>query len=367
MLRIGITGIDGLIGWHLRAFFYGQPNVQIVKSDRTTFTSKGKLINFVSSSDIIVHLAGMHCGDEKEIVKTNIALTDSLIAACEETNSKPHVIFASSTHIYRNTSYGDSKKVCTEKFQQWANKSGASFTNMVLPNIFGEGGKPFFNSAVSTFCYQVANNEEPKIIFDGKLDLIHAQTLAEEISTIIRSQRTGDVRPVGVQMMVSDLMKKVFNFADIYVKQHKIPDLSDKIDLELFNTFRSYLYPKRYPVKLAIHKDARGELFEVVKSHNMGQCFISITNPGITRGNHYHRKLVERFLVIKGKALIRIRKLFSNDIIGFEVDGKEPRYIDIPTLHTHSIENKGKDSLETLFWSNRIYDPSEPDTYVETV
>ena len=367
MLKIGITGIGGLIGWHLRAFLCGQPDVQIVESDRTTFTSKDKLLRFVSSSDAIVHLAGMHCGDEEEIVKTNIALTDSLIAACEEARSNPHIIFASSNHIYRNTRYGNSKKVCTEKFQQWAGRARASFTNMILPNIFGEGGKPFFNSVVSTFCYQIANNEEPKIISDGKLDLIHAQTLAEEIFAIIRSRKTGDVRPVGTQMMVSDLMEKIFNFADIYVEQKKIPDLSDKTDLDLFNTFRSYLYPKHYPVKVAIHKDMRGELFDAVKSHNKGQCFISITNPGVTRGNHYHRKLVERFLVIDGRALIRVRKLFSSDIVEFEVDGKEPRYIDIPTLHTHNIENTGEDIVRTLFWANKIYDPSEPDTYAEVV
>ncbi|MFZ2412343.1 MAG: NAD-dependent epimerase/dehydratase family protein [Candidatus Methanoperedens sp.] len=366
MINIGITGIEGLIGWHLHAFLYKQPNVQVVKANRATFASKEELYNFVASSDVVVHLAGMNRGDENDVAETNIRLADDLIAACERSGSKPHIVFASSTQIYRNTVYGNSKKVCTEGFQKWSERTGALFTNMILPNVFGESGKPFYNSVVSTFCYQLANGQEPEIVNDTTLDMLHAQQVANKIYDIINTRKAGDVLLKGTHITVSELLAKLKNFAGLY-EQHIIPDLRDDFNLHIFNTYRSYLYPTRYPVPIVSHNDSRGTLFEAVKSSNGGQTFISTTRPGVTRGNHYHTKKIERFLVLSGQAEICIRKLFSSNVVKFNVEGTTPQYIDIPTLHSHNITNTGRNDLITLFWSNEILDPAYPDTFVETV
>jgi UDP-2-acetamido-2,6-beta-L-arabino-hexul-4-ose reductase len=366
MKRIGITGIAGLIGWHLHAYLYGKKNIHIVKADRFIFSSKEKLAHFVASSDVVVHLAGMNRGDEKMVIETNIKLANDLISACKSTASIPHIIFSSSTHIYRDTAYGNSKRECAKLFREWAEKSGALFTNLVLPNVFGEGGKPFYNSVVSTFCYQIANEEEPKIINDVKMEQVHAQQVVREIYNIIHTARTGDIALTGTNITVSELLQKLRNFSEIY-RRHIVPDLANRFNLQLFNTYRSYLYPYKYPVSVILHKDERGTLFEAVKSLNGGQTFISTTKPGILRGNHYHTSKFERFFVLSGQAKIRIRKLFSDKVVTFKVSGSKPQYIDIPTLHTHDITNTGKEDLLTLFWSHEIFDPEHPDTFPETV
>ena len=139
------------------------------------------------------------------------------------------------------------------------------------------------------------------------------------------------------------------------------------MELDFFNTYRSYLYPDHYPVPLNLRTDARGGLFEAVKSHQGGQTFLSTTHPGVTRGRHYHHHKVERFLVVSGQAEIRIRRLFGDEVRVFKVNGAEPCFIDMPTFHTHEITNVGDTDLLTLFWSHEIFDPSNPDTYSEPV
>lgn len=366
MKNISITGIDGLIGSHLRAFLYGQPDVQLNGANRATFASENNLEKFVSASDAIVHLAGLHCGDEQLVAETNIRLTKALISACKQVKKRPHIIFASSTHIYRDTLYGHSKKECSRLLQHWADSVGASFTNLILPHVFGEGGKPFFNSVISTFCYQIANGQKSEIIKDSEVEELHAQRLAWEIFDIICACRLGDVTPKGTKIMVSDLLAKLKDFNKKY-QQQIIPNLSNAFDLHLFNTFRSYLFPKKYPIAPVLHTDTRGTLFESIKALSGGQTYNSTTKPGITRGNHYHLTKLERFLVLSGQADICLRKLFSNEVITFRVNGDEPGFIDIPNLYAHNITNTGRSDLLTLFWSHEIFDPEHPDTYPEEV
>jgi len=108
-------------------------------------------------------------------------------------------------------------------------------------------------------------------------------------------------------------------------------------------------------------------LFESLKTKTQGQVFVSSTNPGVTRGNHYHTKKIERFCVVSGSATIKLRKLFSKKVLVYKVTGKKPAYIDIPTFYTHNIKNTGKEKLLTIFWSNEIFDPKKPDTFMEEV
>jgi len=366
MLRVGITGIDGLIGWHLRVFLHGKEDVEVIGADRSIFLSGEKLQSFVSSVDVIVHLAGMNRGDDHEIEETNVSLSRQLISACEETNCRPHILFSSSTHALGETPYGRSKRHCSELFQVWAVKSGAAFTNLILPHVFGESGKPFYNSVVSTFCYQLAHQKEPEIVHDGQLELLHAQDLSAQIWQFIQQPEGGDVILPGHRLQVSELLARLREMAGQY-DAHIIPRLDDAIDLRLFNTYRSYLFPQFYPVALSSREDSRGSLVEVVKTLHGGQCFVSTTKPGITRGNHYHTGKMERFLVLKGRAVIRLRKMFAERTHKFEVCGDAPQYIDMPTGYAHNITNIGEEELVTLFWAHEIFDPDCPDTFMETV
>lgn len=364
--RIGITGAKGLIGWHLCSYLHGKPEIEIVPADRAAFASEDAIEEFVSRCDAIVHLAGMNRGADDDIERTNIDLVATLVRALEKTNSVAHVVFASSAHIDRDTAYARSKRKGAELLKAWAARSGGLVTVLVLPHVFGESGKPFYNSVVSTFCHQLAAGEKPQIIDNGALELVHAQRVAEVALEAVLSGQGGRLAPAGEKIKVSGLLVKLQGLADSY-REMVVPDLRRPIDLALFNTYRSYLYPRHYPVSLPLRTDPRGALFEAVKTHNGGQSFISTTKPGITRGNHYHRRKVERFLVLQGEAVIRLRRLFSDEVVEFVVDGTAPQYVDMPTLHTHSITNIGSGELVTLFWSHEIFDPAAPDTYAETV
>lgn len=366
MKCIGITGAEGFLGWHLRAYFHSQ-GITPLSATRTTFAASEKLAKFVGQCDAIIHLAGMNRGDDVEIERTNVALTEQLIAACVVTGRCQHILFSNSMHVAtRDTAYARSKRACARLLQQWADTQGAIFNNLILPQIFGEGGRPFYNSVTATFCHQLAVGDTPKIIQNVDLELLHAQHAAEYIYRLIERPKAGDTRPAGITLTVAELLHKLSATKDFYGAQ-LIPPLHDSFELDLFNTYRSYLFPQHYPVLLLRREDERGSLFEAVKSLHGGQCFISTTKPGVTRGNHYHRHKIERFLVLSGDATIQVRKLFSPHVVDFPVSGTRPQYVDMPTLHTHNITNTGAAELVTLFWSHEIFDPEQPDTYMETV
>ena len=364
--RVGITGMVGMIGTHLRAFLQTKRDVRVISCPDEYFQDPLQLSRFVSSCDAIVHLAGMNRGREDEILQTNIRLTGALTDACDRTNTRPHILFADSIHRTRGDAYGQSKTQCAQMLQAWSDRTGAIFTDLVLPNIFGEGTRPFYNSVVATFCYQLATGQKPTILVDTEIELLHAQAVALIFSDAIHAPFPGEVQPHGTRIHVSDLLARLREMDRMY-RTHVFPRLENDFALSLFNTYRSYLYPAHYPVRIPQNQDPRGILVETVKSHNGGQCFVSWTHPEVTRGNHYHLCRLERFLVLQGLGLLRIRKLFSKEILNFTLDGSTPAYVDIPTLHTHSISNIGSETLITLFWSHQLLDPTHPDQFPEEV
>ena len=289
-----------------------------------------------------------------------------LVESLGRTGRSPQLIFSSSTQVDTGTAYGDSKRAASEILARWADASGAVLSNVILPHVFGELGKPFYNSVVSTFCHQLANGKTPKVERDSSLSLLHAQDVANLVYGLMESSASAEIRPEGSQITVSELLDTLRELAGMY-EQDILPDLSAHLTCRLFNTYRSYLFPKSFPRKLELREDERGMLFEAIKGHSGGQTFLSTTRPGVTRGNHFHIKKVERFLVVEGEAVIRIRKMFDDQIHSFEVSGKIPQYIDMPTLHTHNITNTGSSDLLTMFWANEIFDPNHPDTFSEPV
>lgn len=366
-LRIGITGSTALVGFHLKAFLFGKQEVSLKCADRFVFDDERLMDDFVRDLDVIVHLAYINRGSDEEVGRKNTEFASRIVESCERTAaSAGQIVFSSSSHIYRDTLYGKSKKACAEIFRRWADANRTVFSNFIFPHIFGEYGKPFSNSVVSTFCHQIADGETPSIDHDGDLELIHAQDVARLIYQAIRKRNNQDILAQGQKMKVSEMLVRLQGMAGRY-QEGVIPDLREEIALQLFNTYRSYLFPHHYPVSLVTHADDRGGLFEVVKSDHGGQTFLSTTKPGITRGNHFHYHKVERFLVVEGEAVIALRKLYSNEITEFVVSGLKPQFVDIPTLYTHNIKNTGNSVLTTLFWSHEIFDPANSDTFFEPV
>lgn len=371
MIKIGITGQAGFVGTHLFNFLGLHEGVERIHFEDSYFLDAARLKAFVGQCDVIVHLAAMNRHNDPEtLYNTNILLVDKLIQALEEENATPHVIFSSSTQEERDNKYGQSKKEGRKRFLNWAEKHNALFTGMVIPNVFGPFGNPYYNSVIATFSHQLTHNEQPKIEIDGDLKLIYIGELINEIWGIITEKRAAPVYAINhtAEYRVSSILEFLEEYKKMYFENGVIPALNTKFELNLFNTFRSYInQSNHFPVLLKKHTDSRGSFVETVKTQLGGQFSFSTTKPGITRGEHFHTRKIERFAVIHGKAAIEIRKIGTEEILHFELDGENPAFVDMPVWYTHNITNNGSGDLLTLFWINEFFDAADPDTYFEKV
>ena len=365
-MKIGVTGHNGFIGRHLFNFLSLQQDIEFIPFHKEYFQNPELLESFVKQCDTVVHLAAMNRHDNPNFIyHTNVALVKKLISACENTNATPHILFASSTQEERENLYGQSKKEGRELLDIWAQSNGAVTTGMVIPNVFGPFGKPYYNSVVATFCHQLAaTEEEPTVIQDGTVYLIYINELLQEIFKLVLAPQQGKIEiPYYHSIKVSDILGKLKIYKAEYLTKGIFPVLSSSFDLALFNTFRCYIPHDYFPRHFANNIDHRGNFVEIVRANSSGQFSFSTTNPGITRGNHFHTRKVERFAVIKGKAKISLRKMDSDAVIDYYLDGDNPAYVDMPVWHTHNITNIGNEELLTLFWINEPYNPADPDTY----
>lgn len=377
MIRVGITGQAGFVGTHLYNTLGLYPlEFERVPFEDAFFQKEDVLRSFVKQCDVIVHLAAMNRHPDPQVIyDTNLLLVKQLIGALEAEKVAPHLLFSSSTQEERNNEYGNSKREGRELLEQWASQNGASFTGMVVPNVYGPFGRPNYNSFIATFCHKLTHGETPQVLQDSDVNLIYVGSLCDHILSKIREVKNSDAPVIERDLVPYDFEKKVTEilallekFKALYFDQGFIPELKDKNEVNLFNTFRCYIdHASRYPVKLVQHADPRGVFVETIKLGVGGQVSFSTTVPGITRGNHYHTRKIERFTVIKGKARIQLRKIGTNEVMDFYLDGNEPSYVDMPIWYSHNITNIGEDELYTQFWINEWYNPADGDTYFEEV
>lgn len=372
MLKVGITGQTGFIGKHLYNTIDLYPGeFQRVDFNKECFDDDTLMDQFVHQCDIIVHLAAVNRHHDPQIIyDTNTVLVDKLICSLTRCGSKPHVIFSSSIQENRDNLYGQSKTAGRKALADWALRSGGKFTGMLIPNVFGPFGAPYYNSVIATFCHQLTHAETPRIDVDGELKLIFVGDLVAAILDCIRNNKIADQLeiPFTHQAKVSELLTLLESYRDQYQAGGIIPVIKNSFERDLFNTFRCYMDVRNhFPVKYKQHIDPRGAFVEIARLNVGGQVSFSTTVPGITRGNHFHTRKIERFAVIKGEALIQLRQIGTDDIIDFHLSGSEPAFVDMPIWYTHNIKNIGIDELLTVFWINEPFDPTDPDTYMKTV
>jgi len=361
--KIGITGQNGFVGRHLYNTLGLSPeDFQRIDFQKEFFEDDTKLDDFVAQCDVIVHLAAMNRHESEQFIyETNVGLAQKVVDSLKRTGSNAHVMISSSTQEEKDNLYGKSKRKGREALANWAQENGGKITGLIIPNVFGAFGKPFYNSFISTFCYQLTHGETPTIATDGEVKLIYVQELVE---TIINEIKEGNskaqyfVEPTAIKK-VSEVLALLNDYKTKYFDFGEIPVINNTFEHNLFNTYRSYIdYKTHFPVKFTQHTDPRGAFVEVIR-----QCSFSTTVPGITRGNHFHTRKIERFAVIKGKALIQLRKIDSDKVLDFYLDGNEPAYVDMPIWYTHNIKNIGEEELYTIFWINEAFNPENADTY----
>lgn len=370
LVRVGITGQGGFMGSHLYNFLGTKLEViKRISFKRNYFEDDVELQNFVKSCDVIVHIAAMNRDEDEQVLyNTNVGLVHKLVNACEVTKSIPKIIFSSSTQEEIDNLYGKSKRDGRKYFEAWATNNGGQVTSLIIPNVFGAFGRPFYNSFIATFSHQIIKGEQPKVINDSKVNLIYINELSEVFHNEIIKQDSENIQsyvvPHTSSRKVSEILGLLKYFKIHYLENGQVPKIDlNTFELDLFNTFTSFIPKDYFPRQYTKHSDDRGSFVEIMRANSAGQTSYSTTIPGITRGNHYHTRKVERFAVISGKASIQLRKVDSEEVIEYILDGEHPAYVDMPIWYTHNITNIGDTDLITLFWINEPYNPEDADTY----
>ena len=363
LIRVAVTGPDGFLAWHVRCALSARQDQDTVLIGRGEFEDPNLMDSALAKVDCVIHLAGLNRATDEEISTTNPMLAQRLVEGLVRANRPIVVVHGNSIQSRGNSVFGKSKAEAAAIFRAHSESGGSPFVDVVLPNLFGEHGRPFYNSVVATFCHQLVIGETPRIEVDRELRLLHAQRAAEVLLDATAEPTRSDIVVEGKVLSVSALLAELQVMSERYF-EGRLPNLSDPFTRDLFNTYRSFTFPGMWPILPSKHTDVRGELVEAVRgAGGETQVFFSTTKPGFTRGDHFHLHKVERFIVLEGQASIRLRRLFTSEVIEFPVTGKTPAIVDMPTLWTHSITNTGEQDLLTLFYSDDEFNPEAPDTY----
>jgi UDP-2-acetamido-2,6-beta-L-arabino-hexul-4-ose reductase len=361
--RVAITGGFGFLGWHTACRLRALYGVEPVRLGRDALADPGRLRQALGGVDTVIHLAGVNRAEsDDEVERGNVDLARTLCAALDD---RPvHVVYADSVQREHDNPYGRGKRRAAELLGHLP----GTLADVVLPNLFGEHGRPAYNSFVATFCHEVAHGRQPQVTDDRQIPLLHAQDAAEALVGAAREPGDRVVRVDGEAHGISEVLATLTRFHDLYAERGEIPDLSTRWAVDLFNTYRSYLFPQQFPLFASVHRDQRGDLFETARAHGgTGQVFVSTTRPGHIRGDHYHLRKVERFFVVSGEAEISLRRLLHDDVVTFRLSGDRPAFVDMPTMWVHNLRNVGTSELVTQFWSDQLLDADRPDQYPEKV
>ena len=363
-MKIVLTGAGGFLGWHTRLRLHALTDHEVVPVGRAEWSELSALL---SDADAVIHIAGVNRADtDDEVRDGNIALAQDLGAAVTTAGRPLRVVYANSTQASNGTPYGVGKESAAHVLGEATAVVGGHFVDVVLPNIFGEHGRPRYNSFVATFVHATVAGDDVTIN-DNQVGLLHVQDAAQSLLDGLTTDAT-QLRPEPETHGVQEVWDLLQEFHATYVPTGEIPDLSSKFRIDLFNTYRSALFPEHYPILLVPHTDPRGAFVETVRCRGgEGQTSFSTTVPGITRGEHYHLSKIERFAVIRGKGTMELRKMFTDEVLTFAADGDAPVAIDMPVGWVHNITNTGDDVLFTQFWSHELYRPEAPDTFPEPV
>lgn len=365
MTRILITGARGFLGRNLSAHLSARKDCETRVFDRGS--SEQELRSRLAEADVIFHLAGVNRpGDPAEFESGNPGLTEQLCQGLRDNGRSPKIVFSSSIQAELSNPYGVSKAKAEHALRRFAVETGASLCIYRLANLFGKWCRPNYNSVTATFCHNIAN-KLPIVVSDptrevelSYVDDVVAAFLREIDQHTTNSEFGSNVPRYRIQL--GDLAARIQAFFQMR-NTLMLPDFAEWFDKALYATYLSYVPSSARRQCLDSRADLRGSLAEFIKQEHFGQIFVSRTKPGLTRGNHYHHTKTEKFFIVEGDGLIRMRPIESGPIDEYIVSGGDYQVIDIPPGFTHSITNIGRGDLVTLFWSSEIFDPSRTDTY----
>ncbi|HPX99676.1 MAG TPA: capsular polysaccharide biosynthesis protein CapF [Bacteroidaceae bacterium] len=380
-MNILVTGARGFVGQNL---ITALKNIQDGKDKTTGVTRKlylmpydmdtdPKLLDeYCSKADFVFNLAGVNRPkDPAEFMSGNFGFSSTLLETLKKHHNTCPVLLSSSIQAMLDNPYGQSKKAGEELFFTYGRETGAKVLVYRLPNLFGKWCRPNYNSAVATFCYNIAH-ELPITVNDrsAQMTLVYIDDLVAEFLRALQGKenREGDYCrvPVEHKITLGEIVDLLYSFKASR-EDRSVPDMSDAFTKKLYATYLSYLPTDGFSYPLKMNADQRGSFTEILRTADRGQFSVNISKPGITKGNHWHNTKNEKFLVVSGKGVIRFRKIGEIEVLEYFVSGDKLEVVDIPTGYTHNIENLGDTDMVTFMWCNECFDPEHPDTYFEEV
>ncbi len=369
-MKVLVTGSGGFIGKNLVARLRRMDDVEILTHEKGD--DESDLCRGLEAADFIYHLAGVNRPDDpEEFYRGNRDLTHRIVEILQEKGKKTPILFTSSIQVERENDYGLSKKAAEEVLADYAEKSGATLFIYRLPNVFGKWSRPNYNTVIATWCHNLARDLPIEISDENvELSLVYIDDVVDHFlrhldDEVAKGVVYPHISPVYRKSLgeIRDLLQAFKTSRSTLV----IPRVGRGFERALYATWLSFLPPEKFSYPLDGHRDERGTFYEFLKTMDSGQFSLSTTAPGVTRGNHFHHTKNEKFLVVKGRASIKMRQLFTDEVIEFTVGDDRMEVVEMIPGYTHDITNIGEEEMILMLWSNEIFDPEHPDTYYEKV
>ncbi len=399
-MKILVTGAKGFVGRNLvaqlrnirdgKAKFYGDVTVSEVFEYDIDSTPE-ELDRYCCDADFVFNLAGVNRPQNpEEFMQGNFGFASTLLDKLIEYGNSCPIMLSSSIQAtlrgrFGDSEYGRSKKAGEELFFQYSEDYGAKVLIYRFPNLFGKWCRPNYNSAVATFCNNIAN-DLPIQVNDRstELELLYIDDLVDEMIAALKGEEhhcefvgvenvlKEDGRYCAVPTTYKVTLGEIVDLLDEFRNQPNtlmIPSMPEgSFAKKLYSTYLSYLPKYKYAYELKMNVDARGSFTEVLRTDNSGQMSVNISLPGITKGQHWHNSKVEKFLVVSGHGLIQQRLVGTDEVINFEVSGDKLTIVETIPGYTHNIVNLSEtENLITLIWCNECFNANHPDTYSEIV
>lgn len=382
-MKILITGAKGFVGRNLvealKNVRDGKDKTRNITGDITIFeydidTDPALLDTYTKECDFVFHLAGVNRPkDEKEFMEGNFGFTSILLDNLKKNENKSPILITSSIQAALDNPYGISKKAGEDLIFEYGKENDVKTFVYRLPNVFGKWCRPNYNSAVATFCHNIAH-DLPITVNDRShmMTLVYIDDVVDELINALGDTENCDGNyckvPVEHKITLGEIAELLYCFKESRANL-SVPDMTEgSFSKKLYSTYLSYLDMNDFSYKLKMNTDARGSFTEIIRTIDRGQISVNISKPGITKGQHWHNTKNEKFVVVKGHGLIQLRRIGSDEIVNYEVSGDEITVVDMIPGYTHNVINlSDTEDLVTLMWCNECFNPNKPDTYFEEV
>lgn len=378
-MKILVTGARGFIGKNLIATLN---NIRTGKDKSFGLTedliiyeydidSNPALLDaYCTDCDFVFNLAGVNRPkDQSEFMEGNVGFASTLLTTLKLHQNNCPIMISSSIQAALNNPYGESKKAGEDLMFAYGKETGANVFVYRFPNVFGKWCRPNYNSAIATFCNNIAN-DLPIQVNDRNvvMNLVYIDDVVAELIAALSGQAHMDEQgychvPVEHSTTLGDIVDMIYSFKNSR-GELSVPDMTEGgLTKKLYATYLSYLPTDQFSYPLKMNVDERGSFTEILRTADRGQFSVNISKPGITKGEHWHHTKNEKFVVVSGKGLIQFRKIDSDEVIDYHVSGDKIEVVDIPTGYTHNIINEGDTDMVTFMWCNECFNPQRPDTY----